>query len=374
MHSIILYELVLLWLGHMVDNILNEPQRETSGAETFAKYEFQFHWALCKVLQKHQKQEEYALLIEYHEDVVIADSMDSQEAKFGFYQVKNKTGSKYNVNSLTKRSPAKEGEKNSVLGKLLSSCVGNQYTDRIAEIGLVASNGFKLDQKNNQYNFDVISVGDLSEACITELTNKIESELGESSIPNNLKFILPQIQVENQREYVITQFADLVESLFPNGMCKPVSIYRAIIDEIHRKGCVKYDFADWERLINEKSLTSYKVKEVIAVNTKHSSVERMISDLSCLKDELGWTFTTFRNYRRKIEKLLLQRTGMLTAFEINRMQLIERCLESIDPEQYSSLKDGLNAQVSKLKADLPVDTFNDDDEIVVEVIYLYLKD
>ncbi|MBE3875452.1 DUF4297 domain-containing protein [Vibrio parahaemolyticus] len=257
---------------------------------------------------------------------------------------------------------------------MLSSCVGHQYTDRIAEIGLVASNGFKLDQKNNQYNFDVISVGDLSEACITELTNKIESELGESNIPNNLKFILPQIQVENQREYVITQFADLVESLFPNGMCKPVSIYRAIIDEIHRKGCVKYDFADWERLINEKSLTSYKVKEVIAVNTRHSSTERMISDLSCLKDELGWSFTTFKNYRRKIEKLLLQRTGMLTAFEINRMQLIERCLEPIDPEQYSSLKDGLNAQVSKLRADLPEDTFNDDDEIMVEVIYLYLKD
>ncbi|KLV08666.1 DUF4297 domain-containing protein [Photobacterium ganghwense] len=358
----------------MVDNILNEPQRETSGAETFAKYEFQFHWALCKILQKHQKQQDYALLIEYHEDVVIADSMDGQKAQFDFYQVKNKTGARYTVQSLTKRSVAKEGEKNSVLGKLLSSCVGTQYTDRITEIGLVASNGFSLDQKDNELKLDVITVGDLSEACTTELTKKITSELGENQIPNNLKFIIPTIQLENQREYVITKFADLIDSLFPKGMCNAVSIYRAIIDEIHRKGCVKYDFQDWERLVDEKSLTSYKVKEVIAVNTKHFSTERMISDLSSLKGDLGWTFLTFKGYRRRIEKLLLQRTGMLTAFEINRMKRIEDCIESIDPEQYSSLKDGFSAQVLKIKADFPVDAFNDDDEIMTEVLYLYLKD
>jgi len=366
--------LASLWLDHMVDNILNEPQRETSGAETFAKYEFQFHWALCKILQKHHKQQDYALLLEYHEDVVIADSMDGQKAQFDFYQVKNKTGARYTVDSLTKRSAAKKGEKNSVLGKLLSSCVGTKYTDRITEIGLVASNGFNLDQNNNELKLDVITIGDLSEACKKELTIKIESELGESQIPNNLKFIIPTIRLENQREYVITKFSDLVDSLFPNGMCNAVSIYRAIIDEIHRKGCVKYDFPDWERLVDEKSLTSYKVKEVIAVNTTHPSTERMISDLSSLKDDMGWNFPTFKKYRRRIEKLLLQRTGMLTAFDINRMKQLEDCIKSIDPDQYSSLRDGFAAQVSKIKADFPVDSFNDDEEITAEVLYLYLKD
>ncbi|EJG1076019.1 DUF4297 domain-containing protein [Vibrio parahaemolyticus] len=358
----------------MVDNILNEPQRETSGAVTFAKYEFQFHWALCKILQKHQKQEDYALLIEYHEDVVIADSLDGQNANFGFYQVKNKTGAKYTVNSLTKRDVGNNGDKNSVLGKLLSSCIGTKYEDRITEIGLVASNGFNLDQDNNELKLDVITVGDLSETCTTELANKIESELGVSRIPNNLKFIIPTIQLANQREYVITKFADLVDSLFPNGMCNAVSIYRAIIDEIHRKGVVKYDFPDWERLVNEKSLTSYTVKEVIAVNTKHSSTDRMIDDLGSLRDELGWSFSTFKGYRRRIETLLLKRTGMPSAFELNRMKMIEECIDSIDPEQHNTLKDGFAEQMSKLKSDLPEGIFHDDAEIMTELLYFYLKD
>ena len=61
----------------MEDNPLAETQREIAGASTFGKYNFQFHWALCEIIQKHKYKKEYALLIEYHEDVVIADSLES---------------------------------------------------------------------------------------------------------------------------------------------------------------------------------------------------------------------------------------------------------------------------------------------------------
>ena len=37
----------------MTDNVLAEPQRENAGASTFGKYTFQYHWALCKIIEKH---------------------------------------------------------------------------------------------------------------------------------------------------------------------------------------------------------------------------------------------------------------------------------------------------------------------------------
>lgn len=358
----------------MVNNILSEPQRETAGASTFGKYEFQFHWALCKIIKKHKKSEDYALLIEYHEDVVIANSLDGNQAKFDFYQVKNKSGSHYTVASLTKREKAKDGLKNSVLGKLLSSCVNTSYSDRISEIGLVASNGFSLDQKDNDLKLEVITTGNLSKNCSDTLTEKIKSELNEKQLPENLKFIIPRIQLNNQREFVIAEFADLVDTLFPDGLCNAVSIYRAIIDEVHRKGSITYDFTDWERLVDEKSLTSYKVQEVIAVNTKHPSTEQMISDLRSIKSELDWSFSTFKKYRQKLERLMLQRTGMLTALGLNRMKNIDASISGIDAENFESLGEGFNAQVLKIKADFPTGSFSDDDEILSEVLYRYLKD
>jgi hypothetical protein len=358
----------------MVDNILSEPQRETSGASTFGKYEFQFHWALCKIIEKHKKSEDYALLIEYHEDVVIADSLDVTQSNFDFYQVKNKTGARYTVESLTKREAAKQGAKSSVLGKLLSSCIDTSYSDRISEIGLVASNGFNLDQQKNGLKLDIITSGHLSDDCCEILTSKIEAELGVDKLPENLKFIIPKIKLENQREYVIAEFADLVNTLFPNGLCNAVSIYRAIIDDIHRKGSITNDFTDWERLIDEKSLTSYKVQEVLALNTKHSSTEQIISDLNSIREEMGWSFTTFKKYRKNIERLVLERTGMLTALSLNRMKGIERAISEIDVESFDTLANGFNVQVSKIKLDFPIGSFNDDTEILSEALYHYLKD
>lgn len=86
----------------MANNPLAEAQRESAGASTFGKYNFQFHWALCEIIERHKNKKEYALLIEHHEDVVIADSLDADEAQFEFYQVKNQK-TQYTRASLTKR-------------------------------------------------------------------------------------------------------------------------------------------------------------------------------------------------------------------------------------------------------------------------------
>ncbi|ELY4568099.1 DUF4297 domain-containing protein, partial [Cronobacter sakazakii] len=186
----------------MESNILGHAQRETSGATTFGKYNFQYHWALCRIIEKHKSNADYALLIEYHEDVVIADSLFGSSAKFEFFQVKN-TGNSFTVDSLTKRVKGAEGLKNSILGKLLSSCIGTEYETRITEIGLVSSSGFSFDQKDNKLKLDIITSGDLSVDCLSGLTGKLKSELGIDIFPENLKFIIPKIKLENQEEFVI---------------------------------------------------------------------------------------------------------------------------------------------------------------------------
>ncbi len=74
------------------ENPLALKQREKKGAETFAKYDYQYHWALCRLLDQHQNKSEYAIFVEYHEDVVLADSLDIAKAKFEFNQIKCKSG------------------------------------------------------------------------------------------------------------------------------------------------------------------------------------------------------------------------------------------------------------------------------------------
>ena len=357
----------------MESNILGHAQRETSGATTFGKYNFQYHWALCRIIEKHKSNADYALLIEYHEDVVIADSLFGSSAKFEFFQVKN-TGNSFTVDSLTKRVKGAEGLKNSILGKLLSSCIGTEYEARITEIGLVSSSGFSFDQKDNKLKLDIITSGDLSVDCLSGLTGKLKSELGIDIFPENLKFIIPKIKLENQEEFVIARFAELVNEIFPNSHCNAVNIYRAIIDEIHRKGQNTYDFTMWEKMVEDKSLTSHTVKDVIAVNTTSPKFEDFEKDFEYLaKSDMKWNTLTYRKMVKKIKQIYLRRVGYASAFDMNIMRIAQQALSNVPEEDYTETSDYIKAVVMKAK-ELNIESqIPEDDDILCEIIYCFLK-
>ncbi|CAI1948451.1 DUF4297 domain-containing protein [Serratia fonticola] len=357
----------------MESNILGHAQRETSGATTFGKYDFQYHWALCKIIEKHKSNSDYALLIEYHEDVVIADSLYGSSAKFEFFQVKN-TGNPFTSDALTKREQGVKGPKSSILGKLLSSCIGTNYETRITEIGLVSSSGFSFDQKDNKLKLDIITSGDLSIDCLSGLTGKLKAELGIDILPGNLKFIIPKIKLENQEEFVIGRFAELVNEIFPNSHCNAVNIYRAIIDEIHRKGQNTYDFTVWEKMVEDKSLTSHKVKDVIAVNTTSPKFEDFEKDFEYLaKNDMKWNTLTYRRINKKIRQLFLRRVGHASAFDMNIMRIVQQAFSSVPDEDFTETSDYIESVILKAKELNIENQIPEYDDILCEIIYCFLK-
>ncbi|EAM8334755.1 DUF4297 domain-containing protein [Salmonella enterica] len=357
----------------MERNVLGHAQREISGATTFGKYDFQYHWALCRIIEKHKSNSDYALLIEYHEDVVIADSLYGSSAKFDFFQVKN-TGKPFTSDALTKREQGAEGAKSSILGKLLSSCIGTGYEARITEIGLVSSSGFSFEQRDKKLKLDVITSGDLSVDCLSGLTGKLKDELGISLLPENLKFIVPKIKLENQEEFVIGRFAELVNEIFPNSHCNAVNIYRAIIDEIHRKGQNSYDFTVWEKMVEDKSLTSHKVKDVIAVNTTSPKFEDFEKDFEYLaKNDMKWNTLTYRKINKKIKQLFLRRIGHSSAFDMNIMRIVQQALSSVSEEDFTETRDYIESVIVKAQELNIEDQVPEYDDILCEVIYSFLK-
>lgn len=358
----------------MTDNVLSTPQRETSGAQTFGKYEYQYHWAICKIIEKHKKRDDYALLVEYHEDVVISDSLDGSSAQFSLYQVKNSTGAKYNANNLTSRGRSNTDKpKNSILGKLLSSCVNNVYSERINEIGLVASQGFSLSQEDPKQKFDIINLSDLSTECLKQLQEAMKSELGIESIPENLKFILPVLQVSNQQSSVIGEIAELVEELLPKSQTNPVSIYRSLIDELHRKGSIGVDFKDWERLIEVKSVTSHSVQKLISTNTSSDTIKDLVDGFDDISKIMEWRIFQSRTLKRNFQELCIQRAGMLTALDLKRLDSINRSLDSLEPDRFVSDKDYINAALELVRNEPSLPDLHNENEIVVETIYSLLK-
>jgi hypothetical protein len=304
-------------------NPLYKAQREKAGSQTFGKYMYQYHWALYRLLKEHEQEKEYAVFMELHEDVVLSDSLDANKAEFEFNQVKTNKGSF----SETKLLKLKNGS--SVLGKLISSSNDEIGIDNVKAINLVATNGFKLAQKNPRMLLENIGINDIDSTSLKKLSDAIEIELKADSFPINLHFILPDLPEKSTQETIIGHIASLVEKLYPHSSTKAGDIYRLLIDELIRKGEVSFDYPLWKDLLEKKGLTSITVTKVINQFTERKSDSEVYRNLDAYLDELGLKALEQRKWKQSFDRYYLQRIGNKT---VAQLDMTKQLNESIDKQ------------------------------------------
>ncbi|PIT49927.1 dsDNA nuclease domain-containing protein [Snodgrassella alvi] len=130
------------------NNPLACPQRENAGALTFEKFEYQYHWALCRILEAHEVSKDYVIFMELHEDVLFATSTDKTKAEFEFTQVKSISSSPCTATQLVKIQSSNQA--NSLLGKMLSGIKDKPFISRLKNVDLVLTCGYKIDLKKEK--------------------------------------------------------------------------------------------------------------------------------------------------------------------------------------------------------------------------------
>ncbi len=286
------------------DNPLFCPQREKSGAETYKHYTYQYNWALYRIISKHKEQREYAVFVELHEDVVIADSLNSQRATFEFNQIKT---SKTPFTTYQLIHHKKGG--NSVLGKLIKGGSEEFYKDKISSLNIVSLNEFNLELKGKGIELDKIGLNDLSKNQLNELKEAIKDELGSDSLPSNIQFIVSDLPLEKSQNVIIGDIANLISDISPNSYCNAGEIYRLLFDEINKKGTVTWDFKTWEDLLSKKALTSVTVTKVINQFTKMPEEDRINEQVEQLCTELNLSLIEKKKFKRNVDRYHYQRTG-----------------------------------------------------------------
>jgi hypothetical protein len=286
-----------------LSNPLAAPQRERAGANTFEKFEYQYHWALCRILDEHEQSTDYAVFIELHEDVVVSNSTNKLLAEFEFNQIKNLSSSPFNSKSLTNR-PKGSGKvlKNSTLGKMILGVRAKPFIDKIRSINLVATCGFKLQTKTEGLKLSIISIGDVHEDCFDEIQAAIDSEIGTYPLPDELTFITPELPSTGFQDATIGRISRLINLLKSNVNHNPESIYRVLIDDLHRKGSVSFDYTQWNNLIKNKGLTYENVERVISEHVEIKEIEKLLPELESIANELGFKYHEKVQLKRAFER------------------------------------------------------------------------
>ena len=264
-----------------MDNPLASPQRESAGADSYDRFEYQYHWALCQAFSAYKDAKDFAVFMEYHEDVIIADSLDKEKVKFKFNQVKaNSTGS-YTINKLTKREKGVNGDKPSLLGKLCSSVNNKSYLGKVTELNFVSTVGFNFSPKD-RLKLRAVGLSDLDSGDFTTITDHQNKEVEEfSSFPKEIiRFVYSDIPLQSYYEHTITRITDSVEVVFPKHLLKPKDIYRVLMDALRIRGKDTFDYDKWDEAIVKKALTYDDLHKVV---TKGISGDNSEVDLEAAK-------------------------------------------------------------------------------------------
>lgn len=306
------------------DNPLFVPQRENAGSKTYEKYQYQYHWALYRIIEEHKKEKEYAVFVECHEDVVLADSLNSDLAKFEFNQVKAQN-LPITTNSLIKLKNEK-----SVLGKLIGNSA--KFSSRLSSINLISASGFKFKLKDKYVSLQKIGVEDILTEDYSKMLEAIKQELEIDSFPSDLYFVVPELSQTGFQNNLIGAIASLIEDLFPQSNTKAPTIYRLLMDELNKKGVVFYDYKDWDVFLDKKALTFKTVTDVINQFTNVKDDAAIISFFNSIAGEMGLNIIQRDNLRKSFNRYRQQRVGRISSRQIDitseMLNLLEECVSN----------------------------------------------
>lgn len=362
-------------MADCVKNPLNKSQREKAGAMTIGKYRYQYHWALHKAIVAFESGKEFAIIVELHEDVIYADSLDGTKAHFEFNQIKD-IGKSFTETTLTKSKKNKEGEitGNSILGKLVLSYKNlNELNHRISELNLVATGGFSLSiiEKNKKY--ECYQLSDLEENCLVNLTKKIQQELcSNEELPSCLQFVVPKLKNDNTDSMLIGVIAKVIEKLYPKAKHQAYQIYTVLYDDLEKKGSVTTDFKRWDEMLENKALTSKKVKNVIEALSTNESETKIKKYFEEAIKEMGYSIIIRPKMVQCFERYCMNRFAERETTNISKQKEIKKLIDLSSNENFNNAKELFDWMEKKAPRDLK-QLFPDSESMKVALMYEWFK-
>jgi len=336
-----------------VSNPLLSSQRETAGASTYEKYEYQYHWALFRALTEYELGHDFVIFVELHEDVILGTSLEGDSANFQFNQIKNVSGSPWTVKKITERKKVGKDIKNSVIGKMLQGVEGKSFKDKIEQLNLVATCGFNLKLKDDTLNLSLVKVGHLHDDCVNDIEAAISKELGPVKLPASLGFIKPDLPATGFDHFVVSKISEVVDKQGSGAFANIRNIYRVLMDDLRKKGVVTVDYENWDELLRNKGLTHLDVHRVANLNIKFAEPDKIETLFDQIVAEMGLHIGQRIKLKRAYQKYESEKKYTKTTVQLEVGNKIKTSVK----KNIGTLEDlGISEFLVQSIADIPAET------------------
>ncbi|EEZ41013.1 dsDNA nuclease domain-containing protein [Photobacterium damselae] len=261
---------------HIVTDINLKPnfaqadkQDEDAGALTFAKYWYQYNWALLHLFNQMPNFNNCSITMETHEDVMFISNIDYNETKIDLFQVKERSKSGNITSNVICRGSK---DKPAIISKIIKNITKERLVKRLNSIALVSSTDYSFKLKNEDdkiSSYHSVNFNHLSDEVKNEIKKAVLRDLDISEIPNFLYFIrgMQTTSKDESTLLIIGIIAKYIDSIDPNSSSKPKLIYDAITTELLKIGCSTLKYNNWDDFVKNKTITKKQIEKIIQRRT-----------------------------------------------------------------------------------------------------------
>ena len=287
------------------EKLIDNKPRETSGSRSANRFDYQKDWALCKALELQLEEDNYVIVLDFHDDILILDS-DISPDKIGFYQIKSKRSGVWTKATLIKR----ETDKMSILGKLLYNYT--VFGDFDISLNLVSNATFdmKLADKTKSTEKISISLEELDEKEKVGIFKKVEEELNVNLKDKaNLTYLrVTELGASGHDTYTKGKLVEFF-SKYENGKydVNANAAYGILFSEFKKKNDYEWEVGSFEEILKYKAVTRADFEKLINLLIKSSKQYTEWKDVEQELSSNGIGFKEISRIKKKWVDYELQR-------------------------------------------------------------------
>lgn len=278
--------------GILLDQLSKKPQRETAGADSASRFDYQKDWAFCQMIRKHIDGDDYLVAFEYHDDVVFLAPSDTPTLA-EFCQVKTSSSpAARKLSTLTSRPRGKD----SILAKMLSNFDGVCAAHEVHVI-LVSNNVFDFSDKD-------VCAKDIEEKWRKKIIEKMKAEIsGFDPVKlERLHFKVSGVSLDAMHSYLNGEAMDLFCAKFGEDHGLNVRTWiRLLQGEIARRNNYPSDqITSADELVEKKCINQPFVERTLTTMHERSRKAADMGFVSGLLLGAGWNQVDIFRLQKKI--------------------------------------------------------------------------
>ncbi len=360
----------------MTSNILNlfteKPPRENSGSRSANRFDYQKNWSLCELLSLHSKNNDYLMVFEHHEDVVVFNSLLSPSSAI-FYQVKTKNPGNWTIGSLSKAD--KHGQ--SIIGKLYTN--HDHFAGFAKELIFSSNHGLSATLANGDKGLDCKRIN------FIQFTSKDKEKIRNAAEGSDKEFcdirglekitiIQADLPLANHTEITKGKMVEFFEREYPEKTVHVALIYKSIFDEIRRKTNYEQACTNSTELIERKAISQSEFEGIIGIVLNGRTANELWADANLILVAEGFRALEIRSLRAQWQRYVVDRMNASDESLIKLQDNIQSCLVDIESSSMDlSIKDLQKEILDSIRLSDYFDWY-DDLYIRAAILYEVLRD